>query len=197
MDIPLLHELQHPGFHKLSFTPLYDPLVLVLDNQKLKETRPDILGDDEPRRGVFVLIKPPIGTSINYNLYVGCAGVEREQTLYGRVQELRSISNTEGMAGWKKAILLCNWENDIQTEEGGPGEYSGKPDLIGEVMRNEAHHLIDILYTKLGKANNPKWHLAIRDIDLSCIPNPDMRRYEYYADVVMQLLQMLTENDSE
>lgn len=196
MDIPLLHELQHPGFHRLSLTPPYDPVVLVLDNQKPREAYPDTLGDDEPRWGVFVLIKPVMGAPIKYNIQVGCAGVEQEQTLYGKVQELRSTSNIGGMRGWKKAILLCNWENDVNTKE-GVGEYSEKPSLISKVIRNEAHRLIDILCVKLGEENNPKWILAVRDMVPYCIPNPDTRRYEYYADVVMQLLRILTENGIE
>ena len=205
MNIPLLHELQHPGFHKLSFTPPYDPIVLVLDKEASKGVGPAKLPDEllvEPNKGVFVLIEPLTVSPVKYNVYVGCAGVgkgenkpeddrseEDSQTLYARIRDLRSSVNIKDMNDWEKAILICDWEKDIGTEE--EGTYHDRDVLIAQVMRNEAFHLSKILHKKIGDEKNPKWNVLGKDPASYYMPNPDSLRYQYYVEAVKQLLRMI------
>ena len=202
MNIPLLHELQHEGFHQLWFTPPYDPLILVLDKESSKgvgSVKLEKMGNDEPKKGVFVLVEPLIETSkskqppTKYNIYVGYAGVEKDQTLYRRIQHLRSDPNINDIDNWEKAILICNWENDIISEK--EGNFPERHPLISEVIHNEAVHLSIILHKRLEKEKNPKWNIVGRKPDSYYMPNPDSLRYQYYVVAVMQLLRKLTEDN--
>ena len=202
MNIPLLHELQHEGFHQLWFTPPYDPLILVLDKEESKGVGPAKilkLGIDEPKRGVFVLINPiieaskPKQPSTKYDVYVSCAGVEKDQTLYERIRDLRSASYIKDMKDWKTAILLCRWEKDIRAEE--KSIHANRDALIAQVIRNEAVHLTRILRKRLTDEQNPKWNVLGDDTESYYMPNPDSLRYQYYVVAVMQLLRKLTEDN--
>ena len=194
MNIPLFYERLENGFYKLRFTPLYNPNVLLCDrHESLPGSMP------EAGKGVFVLVDTKRTEEDSFFVFVGSSGVTGEKaTLCGkpnsrfnRVWHKESPGIPDDISEWDKAILIYDWEVDIETRAEQEGSAHNKEDLLIDVMYNEVLHL-----EKLLRAEVDNWP----DLDLTnasagenyFMPNPDSLRYDYYVDAVMRLLRMIT-----
>ena len=187
------------GFLELSFKPLYDPTVLILDIKALEDVTPRTLGSAEPKKGVYVLVDTKPDRRGMYNVSVGHGGVNKrknteegqQQTLYGSIKNLKSRPIPKEMKDWNKAILICDWQDDIEKRSTGNGSYQGKNDLIIQVMKQEVNHLSKFLHNELKKSKDLPLKVHSRRKTTYFMPNPDLRRYDYHVDVVKKMLQMI------
>ena len=206
MDIKFFEKLVPgaPGIYELKFKPFFNQNVIVLDWQETAGKFSPKLADHEPKKGVFVLVEPPKVDTKKYGIYVGYAGVDKredtpegeQQTLYGRIEYLSGdMMNLTKIESWDKAILLCDWDEDIRkgTAKSKNSNHRAKRNkaIIDEFMKKEVNHVSKILYKGLKDASNPNWNVLAEDKENYYLPNPDSRRYDYYVGVIIELLQMI------
>lgn len=201
MNIELLEESVPgaSGYLKLSFEPLYDLAVYVLDKTAVENVDTVVeLWNNSPEKGVCVLVEPLKEADNECSIYVGHGGVaKREATPPGDQQPLiKTVQNyasrpPSGVEKWSKAILICNWDDDIQSEQ--KGKYHRERELIDQVMYDEVLHLSKILHERLQEFKKINFEVHGERKDSSFMPNPDSLRYQYYVGVVIELLRMMIE----
>lgn len=205
MNIELLEESVPgaSGYLRLSFEPLYSLTAYVLDKTAV-ENAVTVFESwvNPPRKGVCVLVEPPEEAVSEYNIYVGHGGVvksekspaekeyKKEYTLLNTMQNHASRPPS-GVEKWRKAILICNWDNDIQSEQ--KGKYHREKELIDQVMYDEVFHLSKILSEKLQQYKRVNFEVHGEHKETSFMPNPDSLRYQYYIGVTIELLRMMIE----
>ena len=190
MNIPLLHPLNEPGFYELRFKPLYNPNVLICDRHGS-----DPNNMPTATKGVYVLVDTQITEDDRFSVFVGQSGIvpEGKATLDSRISRVcyKEPGMPDGIADWDKAILIFDWEDDLKARAEQRGTAPNKDTLLSGVMRNEVLHLEKILraeieecrYLDLTNASGKENYFML---------NPDSRRYDYYLDVVMLLIRMVT-----
>ena len=211
MDIRMFEQLLDDVqvFSQLISLPPYSPRLSILD-RKDQKTDEKILRGVEPKRGVFVLVKPPECESNMYGVSVGYAGVDKrstdikyeENTLYKWIQNIRGKErpHPRAMENWKKAILLYDWEQDIIAGAKIEGKGEEKDTLTDLVMEQEVKYLRHFFVEKLKGSKASKeipFEVLGKPQHSYFLPNPDSLRYQYYVVAVMQLLRKLTEDGIE
>lgn len=194
MNIPLLHARNEPGFYELRFKPLYRPNVLICDRHGSDTNNMPIAG-----KGVYVLVDTQITADDRFSVFVGQSGVTGEKaTLCGktdsrinRLWHQESPGMPEGIADWDKAILIFDWEDDLEARAESRGTAPNKDTLLSDVMRNEVLHLERILRAEIDKYANLYLTNASGKENYFML-NPDSRRYDYYLGLVVLLMQMVT-----
>ena len=188
MTIPLLHELQYPGFHELNFTPLYNPGLLVCHRSEVDSQNLPVA-----KKGIFV----PVVThkkGYAYDIYIGCSGFDSET--HPLVNRLHRVCNPDiglKIAGkWDKAVLLFDWQDDIEAcaKQKGPYNDLKKFNWVNEIMDNEAYYLKGYFADKFRKDMKLKVDGGQRTKSFF-LPNPDVQRYECYFGLVKELVQMI------
>ena len=187
-----------PGFIQLEPPPVFEPTLILLDREKawgqnktkLKNTESDV----KIRRGVYILAATERNSFGRYNVTVGQSGVDGEKRiLIERVKEHASRPPL-GMEKWSKAILLCDWGNDILAgaKSGLKKESKRSKEILFQTMRTEVHFLESILHRELKKYGDEETGSLSVERDeggiIEFMPNPDLRRYEYYVDCAMEIL---------
>ena len=195
-----------PGFTELELPPVFDPVVILLDREgargfnktKLKNSDSDV----EIRKGVYILAATELNSFGKYNVTVGQSGVDgKKQTLIERVKYHASIPPV-GMEKWNKAILICDWENDILAgaKSGSKQKSRKNKEILIQTMRTEVHLLESMLHSELKKYDDQIGSLSIERDEGGIIEfmlNPDLRRYEYYVECVMKILGDITPDFAE
>lgn len=200
MNIPsLLNPLPQEGFYELEFKPLYNPKVWVCDRHESDPSSMPLAG-----KGVYVLMDTQMTKDDSFFVFVGQSGVTGEKaTLCGntnsrinRVWRKDSPGMPDDIADWDKAILIFDWEDDLEenaeTNEKQRGTAPNKDETLKDVMYNEVLHLEKILREEIEKYKNLNLTNAPGK-DNYYMLNPDSRRYDYYLDLVMLLIRMITE----
>lgn len=195
------------GFIRLKFAPFYNPTVLIYDRCEAENIGSEKLGENEPKKGVYVLAETTSRYS-KYNVTVGLSGVDRkrgtakdeQQSLLRRVKHHAS-NPPSFMKGWDKAILICDWENDIRNRamEFGHVTQKNQNAKIDEAMKSEVHLIEKMLHTELMKFNEKSGSLKVhRNADPKrfqyYMPTPDNERYQYYIKIVLEALREIDIN---
>lgn len=195
MNIPsLLNPLTQQGFYELEFKPLYNPKVWVCDRHESDPSSMPLAG-----KGVYVLMDTQMTKDDSFFVFVGQSGVTGERaTLCGnndsrinRLWHKDSPNMPDDISEWDKAILIFDWDKDIKASAEEEGSAHNKDNLLNDVMRNEVLHLEKLLRAEVSNSSNLNLTSSGAGENYF-MPNPDSRRYEYYVDVVMQLLLILT-----
>lgn len=186
-----------PGFKQLELPPAFDPTVILLDREeargynktKLKKSDSDV----EIRKGVYILASTERNSFGKYNVTVGQSGVDGQtQRLIERVKEHASRPPV-GMEKWNQAIVLCDWEKDILAGAKSDSKQKSRKskEILIQTMKTEVHLLESMLHSELRKYDDEIGSLSIERDEggiIEFMPNPDLRRYEYYVDCVMKIL---------
>lgn len=194
------------GYVKMEFVPFYSPTVMIYDRKKGENIGSAKLGDDEPKKGVYVLVETEL-TWGRYKISVGLGGVNKkektpegeQQTLLGRVK-YHASNPPEDMEKWDKAILICDWEVDIENRaiEFGSLRPERRDVKISEAIKSEVHLLEKMLHAELMQFTEEFGSLKVyrnRGENFKYfMPNPDNERYEYYIGIVMESLQQIAPN---
>lgn len=189
------------GYWQLELPPAFDPVAILLDRKeaegynkvKLKNSDSDV----EIRKGVYILAATERNSLGKYNVTVGQSGVDgQRQILIQRVKHHAS-NPPVGMEKWDKAILLCDWENDIlagaksSSKKKSNASKASKEVLI-QIMKTEVHLLESMLHSELKKYDDEIGSLSVERNEgglIEFMPNPDLRRYEYYVECAMRILE--------
>ena len=184
------------GFTRLEFPPFYDPVVVIFDKKDAGNIASKKLGVNEPKKGVYVIVEtePSWG---RYNVTVGLGGVDGEkQTLLRRVKH-HDYNPPSVMEDWNKAILICDWEDDIRNRAFNYNSASkeNQKKKIDEAMASEVHLIEKMLHEELMGFNEDLGSLRVHRNQSSnfthYMPNPDNERYDYYIRVVMEALRKI------
>ena len=196
MSIPsLLNPLTQQGFYELEFNPLYNPKVWVCERH---EADPGNM--PEAGKGVYVLMDTQGTEDGSFFVFVGQSGVTGEKaTLCGnansRINRLwykDSPGMPDDIADWDKAILIFDWESDIEIRAEENGSAYNKDELMNDVMYNEVLHLEKLLRAEVNNSANLNLTSAGAGENYF-MPNPDSERYKYYVAVAMETLRMIIE----
>lgn len=197
------------GFTVLGFVPFYNPNVLVFDRKQARGTSSVKLGNDEPKKGVYILIETE-STRGMHNVSVGLGGVDpnskteegEQQTLLGRVKNHVSRPPS-GVEKWDKAILVCDWEVDIENRaiEIGSVKQETQDKRIVDAMKREVRLLEKMLHAELMKFTGRRGSLNVHRNQEKrfkyFMPNPDNERYEYYIGIAKESLRHIGLNYDE
>ena len=191
MNISAIYKLYEKGFFKVEPGLLFNPNVLVYDKRKDALERV-FLESKENNRGIFVLADTEKKGAGGVPIQVGLAGVSGEDTLFNRLQTLKRPENEK----WDKAILLFDWQADIEVwlKEAGDFSEEDSKKLIDVVLDSEVFQLKKFLQYELGQAADElNFDLDKRGIPHSEITDIDSKRFKYYLELVKHLLYMITE----
>ena len=190
MNISTIYRLYEQGFFKVEPGLHFNPNVLVYDKQGDALERV-FLESKENNRGIFVLVdteKKDGGVPIQ----VGSAGVSGEDTLFNRLQTLKRPENEK----WDKAILLFDWQADIEVwlKEAGDFSKEDSEKLIDVVLDSEVFQLKKFLQYGLDQAADElNFDVGQRGMAHSEIADIDSERFNYYLELVKHLIYMITE----
>lgn len=177
------------------------PTVLVCDRNSVK--RKD--NENAATNGVYVLVNPKINKG-KYDVAVGRSEVaqgnaskppnEKQQTLMGLIRDLADSPEPKEMKDWKRAILICDWEEDIEKR----GARKGKPktdidEKNEKALNDEIFHLANLFHNELKKSKALNLDVHGYHRDSYYLPNPDSLRYDYYVGIVKRLLSMIIANE--
>lgn len=194
------------GFTKLEFAPFYNPTVLIFDNKEAGGIGSTKLGGDEPKKGVYVIVETE-PTRGRYNVTVGLGGVDGnrgtakgdQQTLLKRVK-YHDYSPPSVMEDWDKAILICDWEDDIRNRaiEFGSVAQQTQGKKIIEAMKSEVTLIEKMLHAELNQFTGSLGSLRVHRNKSKrfnyFMANPDNERYEYYIGIAMEALRQIVPN---
>ena len=155
-------------------------------------------------KGVFAVVDSKSSESEGFPVFVGSAGVTGEKATlcgdeYSRIYRVIYGDDTinEKIPNWNKAILIFDWENDIEdcllVKQMGNFADQEKKKLIDAVMDSEVPQFEKFLYHQLMQVAKDM-HLDVRNetkADVS-LPKFALRRFEYYVGIVKDLLQIIT-----
>lgn len=185
-----------PGFSQ-ELPLVFGPVVILLDKEDMRGLIKQLKNSDSDvkiRRGVYILAATERNSLGKYNVTVGQSGVDGEkQKLIERVKYHVS-KPPRGMEKWNKAILVCDWENDILAgAKGGSKQKSSKnnKEILLKTMKSEVHFLESMLHSELKKYDDEIGSLSVQRDEggiNKLMLNPDLRRYEYYVECVMKIL---------
>lgn len=195
MSIESIWELYENGFFKVELDSFYNPNILLYKRQEdaIEQAFLDTRNGD---RGVFILVVSKKNANGNFNVQVNHGGVLGKATIFDRLntvlrQEERLI---DAMIDWDKAILIFDWEKDIDksmrdTEKFGE---EGKRELIDVALKSEVYKLQKFLQDELHQAAE-ELNLEVNDRGMKKpeISDSDLPRYNYYLQVVIELLRMI------
>jgi len=179
-----------PGFYEIEFDSIYTPHVLFYE-KKGQDSSPD-----EPfpnSRGVFILVNTKRQKKSSSFVKVGFSGVSGNSTLFCRLGRLWHDSNksTSEESVWNKAILICNWQDDIKVWLNNMGNLKTEAEtkLIEAVMDSEVFYLEKILFHGLNSASR-ELNINLVGNKKAIFPkwNTDSPRNKDYLDMVKILL---------
>ena len=195
------------GLNKLEFVPFYNPTVLILDREETKgigrARMSAVSADSSLLKGVYILAESD-PTRGRYNVSVGLSGVDRnsvtpegeQQTLLERVK-YHASSPPSDVEDWDKAILICDWEDDIRNRviKFGSVAQTTQDGKIVEAMRSEVHLLEKMLHAELAQFSGVLGSLNVHRNKGKgfryFMTNPDRARYDYYIRIAMEALRKI------
>lgn len=195
------------GYTVLEFVPFYNPTILILDREETKGIGRVRMGPDSADsylKGVYILAESD-PTRGRYNVSVGLGGVDGkrgtvkggQQTLLERVK-YHASSPPSDVEEWDKAILICDWEDDIRNRaiKFGSVVQTTQDRKITEAMRSEVHLLEKMLHAELTKftgktSGSLNLHRNKSKRFNYFMANPDNERYEYYIGIAMEAFRQV------
>ena len=204
LDFPSFRPLKEIGFYESRFIPLLNPDVpnVIVYNKDVTESS----SLHAAGKGVYVIVDTKNKDSKGrFFVFIGSGGATGEKaTLSGNYDSRLNRLWRNAVPGipkeiteWDKAILIFDWENSIENwlsvKQTGNFADQEKRKLIDAVMDSEVsqfekflYHQLehDAQYMSLNVLNETKPEINLPEIDLP--------RFEYYADIVKDLLQIIT-----
>lgn len=194
-----------PGLIRWEFTLLgergfsFHPTILTYNKASVKKK-----GHEEAAiNGVFVLVDPKENTNKKFGIAVGYPEVGNTKStkemkeppnLMEYTHELVRNSEPRELPNWKKAILVCDWEDDIRnrTAKSRNQGKSYRKTVIDNTMKEEVRHLSKILRTEIKDSRTLNCNVVGEGKENYFLPNPDSQRYEYYVGIVKEVLRIIT-----
>jgi len=196
MSIESIWELYEKGFFKVELDSFYNPDVLLYQKQEEEGIQQAFLDSRNGDRGVFVLVVSDKNTNGYFNIQVGHGGVRGKATIFDRLNTLwrQGERLSEEIANWDKAILIFDWEKDISKSMRDAEKFGeeGTRELIDVALNSEVHKLEKFLQYELYQAAE-ELNLEVDDRGMQKpeISTTDLLRYNYYLEVVTELLRMI------
>ena len=196
-----------PGLTKWEFSLLdetafsFRPTVINYNRASIKKEG----YQNEAETGIGILVKDYKDSEGKYDILIKHPGddsqkatkatKEDQANLMDYIHELAIKSEPQELPDWKKAILICDWESDIAegTAKSGNQGQRYRDAAIDEIMIKEVSHLSIFLFEKLTEfAENLHLNVLGDCKENYFLPNPNLPRYNYYIDVVVQAILKIT-----
>lgn len=167
----------------------YHPQLFLCDRAQLEQVSSQTAGKSLKgilRQGVYLLIWEK-AQSEGFNVFAGTHDFENNKTLLDCIISQAQEPNPLAIKDWEKAVVVCDWRDDISIAKIGSVSNSIEDDKKARVISEESAFIREMIYEILG---NDISNIQKRGVkSQSCIANPAINRYNHYLYSVFHIIE--------